>query len=63
MKQEYTSARWLYDGMEADLRTCGLRCSPLQPLDYPCYSIAVEKVKAAFRMGYALFDKIVVNDY
>lgn len=27
-------------------------------LDYPTYSIAIEKVKAAYRLAYSLFDKI-----
>src|ERR1019366_974465 len=34
-------------------------------LDYPSYSLAVEKVKAAYRIGYSLLDKIAffLNDY
>ncbi len=34
-------------------------------LDYPSYSLAVEKVKASFRMVYSLFDKIAyfLNEY
>lgn len=67
MKQEFISARWLlYDGMAADTLHFADRDVVLyNTLDYPSYSIAVEKVKAAFRMGYALFDKIAffVNDY
>lgn len=59
MKQEFVAARWLlYDG------TC-----PAEPhfsdrdvllyntLDYPIYSLAIEKVKAAYRAAYSLFDK------
>ncbi|WP_441231919.1 LA2681 family HEPN domain-containing protein [Tardiphaga sp. 215_C5_N2_1] len=67
MKQEFTSARWLlYEGMAADSPHFADRDVLLyNTLDYPSYSIAVEKIKAAFRMGYALFDKIAffVNDY
>jgi tetratricopeptide (TPR) repeat protein len=67
MKQEYTSARWLlYDGMHADSSHFADRDVVLyNTLDYPSYSLSVEKVKAAFRMAYALFDKIAffVNDY
>lgn len=34
-------------------------------LDYPSYSLAVEKIKVAFRVAYSLFDKIAffLNDY
>ena len=34
-------------------------------LDYPSYSLAVERMKAAFRMAYSLFDKIAyfLNEY
>lgn len=67
MKQEYTSARWmLYEGMEAHSPHFADRDVLLpNTLDYPSYSIAVEKVKAAFRIAYSLFDKIAffLNDY
>ncbi|MGY3235627.1 tetratricopeptide (TPR) repeat protein [Bradyrhizobium sp. USDA 4448] len=67
MKQEYISARcMLYEGMEADTPHFADRGVTLpNTLDYPSYSIAVEKVKAAFRIAYSLFDKIAffLNDY
>jgi len=67
MKQEYTSARWmLYEGTEADSPHFADRGVTLpNTLDYPSYSIAVEKVKAAFRIAYSLFDKVAffLNDY
>lgn len=67
MKQEYTSARWmLFEGIESDTPHFTDRNVTLSnTLDYPSYSIAVEKVKAAFRISYSLFDKIAffVNDY
>lgn len=67
MKQEYSFARlMLYEGLEADTPHFADRGVTLpNTLDYPSYSIAVEKVKAAFRIAYSLFDKIAffVNDY
>ena len=67
MKQEFVSARYLYyDGINADQphfsdRDVLLYNTP----DYPAYSLAVESVKAAFRISYSLFDKIAyfLNDY
>lgn len=60
IKQEFVTARYLfYEGTHS--------CSPhfsdhgvllYNTLDYPSYSLAVEKVKAAFRIGYSVFDKI-----
>jgi hypothetical protein len=34
-------------------------------LDYPAYSLSVEKTRAAFRLAYSLFDKVAffLNDY
>jgi hypothetical protein len=67
MKQEYVSARWmLYEGTTADGPHFSDRDVTLHnTLDYPTYSVAVEKVKAAFRIAYSLFDKIAffLNDY
>jgi tetratricopeptide (TPR) repeat protein len=60
MKQEYVSARFiLYEGLTAD----GPHFSDhdvtlINTLDYPSYSLSVEKIKMAFRAGYSLFDKI-----
>lgn len=67
MKQEYVSARWmLYDGLTADGPHFSDRDVLLHnTLDYPSYSLSVEKTKAAYRVAYALFDKIAffLNDY
>jgi len=60
MKQEFVSARYLYyDGINADQPHFSDRDVLLyNTLDYPTYSLAVERVKAAFRIAYSLFDKI-----
>ena len=67
MKQEFVSARYLYyDGINADQPHFSDRDVLLyNTLDYPAYSLAVESVKAAFRIAYSLFDKIAyfLNDY
>jgi len=67
MKQEFVSARLLlFEGMQA----AGPHYSDggvtlYDTLDYPCYGLNVEKVKAAFRVGYSVFDKIAffLNHY
>lgn len=60
MKQEFVSARYLYyDGINTKRPHFSDRDVLLyNTLDYPSYSLAVEKGKAAFRMVYSLFDKI-----
>lgn len=60
MKQEFVSARYLYyEGVYAEQPHFSDRDVLLfNTLDYPTYSLATEKVKAAFRMVYSLFDKI-----
>lgn len=67
MKQEFISARYLYyDGIDADQSHFSDRDVLLyNTLDYPVYSLAAERVKAAFRIAYSLFDKIAyfLNDY
>lgn len=67
MKQEFVSARYLYyEGTRAtDPHFSDRGVLLYNTLDYPIYSLAVEKVKAAFRASYALFDKIAyfLNDY
>jgi LA2681-like HEPN len=40
------------------LRLRETRKSLYNTLDYPTYSVAIEKVKAAYRLAYSLFDKI-----
>ncbi len=67
LKQEYASARFfLYDGINGKgphFSDKGVRL--VNTLDYPSYSLAVEKAKAAFRMAYSILDKIgfFLNDY
>jgi hypothetical protein len=59
MKQEFVSARWLlYDGCREEEPHFSDRDVLLyNTLDYPIYSLAIEKVKAAYRAAYSLFDK------
>ena len=67
MKQEFVSARYLYyDGIHAEgvhFSDRGVRLYNTH--DYPAYSLAVEKTRAAFRLAYSLFDKIgfFLNEY
>lgn len=67
IKQEFVSARYLYyDGINMEQSHFSDRDVLLyNTLDYPSYSLAVERVKAAFRMAYSLFDKIAyfLNHY
>jgi len=67
MKQEFVSARWLfYEGVHADaIHFSDRRVKLYNTLDYPSYSLAVEKTKATFRIAYSLFDKIAffINEY
>ena len=67
MKQEFVSGRWLlYEGLHVDgVHFSDRQVTIFNTLDYPSYSLAVEKVKAAYRIGYSLLDKIAffLNDY
>lgn len=60
MKQEFASARWhYYEGTKSeDVHFSDRGVLLYNTLDYPIYSLAIEKVKAAYRAGYSLFDKI-----
>jgi hypothetical protein len=60
MKQEYVSARWLlYEGLTARKPHFSDRDVLLQLTEpRPSLSLAIEKVKAAFRISYSLFDKV-----
>jgi tetratricopeptide (TPR) repeat protein len=60
MKQEYVSARWLlYEGLTAKIPHFSDRDVFLQAIEpRPALSLAVEKVKAAYRTSYSLFDKV-----
>lgn len=67
MKQEYVSGRWLlYDGLHPGrVHFSDRQVAIYNTLDYPTYSLAIEKTKAAYRIGYSLLDKIAffLNDY
>ena len=67
LKQEFTSARFFYhDGLQAVRGHFADRgVYQLNTLDYPSYSVNVEKVKTAFRIAYSIFDKIAffLNEY
>jgi len=68
MKQEFVAARYLYyEGTHAPdgAHYCDKDVLLFNTLDYPTYCIAAERVKAAFRLAYSLFDKIAffLNSY
>lgn len=67
MKQEYVSARWLlYEGLTAKTAHFSDRDVLLQATEpRPSLSLAIEKVKLAYRISYSLFDKVsfFVNAY
>ncbi len=67
LKQEYASARYLYyEGATSTTPHFSDRGVLLvNTLDYPCYCLAAEKVKIAFRMAYSLLDKVAffLNHY
>ena len=53
LKQEFVTARWLnYDGTRSEgVHFADRSVSLYNTLDYPTYSIAIEKVKAAYRLA------------
>ena len=67
MKQEYVSARWLlYEGLTVRIPHFSDRdvfVSATEPL--PSLSLAIEKIKSAYRTSYSLFDKVgfFINAY
>jgi len=67
LKQEFTSARFLYyDGLQpARGHFADRGVYQLNTLDYPSYSLNTEKTKSAFRVAYSVFDKIAffLNSY
>jgi len=69
IKQEYASARFLYfDGIQqnyGDPHFSDRRVLQYNTLDYPIYSLSIEKVKACFTIIYSIFDKIafLLNHY
>ncbi len=67
LKQEFVSARYLYyEGINSYRPHFSDKDVFLyNTLDYPAYSLALEKIKIAFRINYSIFDKIAyfLNDY
>lgn len=67
MKQEFVSARYMYyEGINSDVpHFSDTGVLLYNTLDYPAYSLAVERVKAAFRTCYSLLDKVAffLNHY
>jgi tetratricopeptide (TPR) repeat protein len=60
MKQEYVSARWmLYEGLTSKVPHFSDKDVPLSLTEpRPTLSLAIERVKAAYRISYSLFDKV-----
>lgn len=60
LKQEFVVARFfLYEAIVSrEVHFSDIGVDLYDTLDYPSYSIAVEKLKVAFRICYSLFDKI-----
>lgn len=61
LKQEYTSARYLiYEGMTniGTTHFSDREVLLINPLDYPRYSLNIEKLKMSFKTLYSIFDKI-----
>jgi len=60
VKQEFVAARYLFfEGLMEDEPHYSDRDVLLfNTLDYPCYSLATEKLKASYRMIYSIFDKV-----
>jgi hypothetical protein len=67
LKQAYVSARYIYyEGVNAaEAHFADRDVLLFDTLDFPTYSLSVEKVKAAFGMAYSLFDKTArfINHY
>ncbi|WP_407144555.1 LA2681 family HEPN domain-containing protein [Marinilactibacillus psychrotolerans] len=67
IKQEYASARfWAYEGLtDRNTHFSDKEVFLVNTLDYPIYGIGIEKVKAAYRSIYSIFDKIAyfLNKY
>lgn len=67
MKQAFVSSRYMYyEGITADAPHFSDKDVLLfDTMDYPSYSLSIEKVKAAFNMAYSIFDKLahLINFY
>lgn len=60
LKQEFISSRYLYFEATTSevVHFSDRRVVLYDTMDMPSYSLAIEKVKAAYRVSYSLFDKI-----
>jgi|GEM_PF-204715 len=67
LKQEFASARYIYyQGISSGRpHFSDRKVILINTPDYPAYSLAIEEVKAAFRIFYSMFDKIacLLDDY
>lgn len=67
LKQEFVSARYFFfEGQNSEVPHFSDRGVLLHnTLDYPSYSLATERMRAAFRIAYSVFDKIgyFINAY
>ncbi|MEW8692660.1 MAG: LA2681 family HEPN domain-containing protein [Candidatus Thiodiazotropha endolucinida] len=67
LKQEYVAGRYLYyEGVrESGSHFADRDVLLYDTLDYPAYSLAVERIKTAYRTVYSLFDKLAffINAY
>ncbi len=67
LKQGFVSARYLcFDAITPKgVHFSDKRVTLYDTLDYPSYSMAVEKLKAAYRIAYSIFDKVAffLNSY
>lgn len=67
IKQEYCAARYLlFDGIyNKSLHFSDDDVYLIDTLDYPVYSLNIEKIKSAYRTIYSLFDRIafLLNEY
>jgi hypothetical protein len=67
MKQEFVGARWfLYDADRShEEHFEDKHVGHVNTLDYPAFGLHIEKVRAAFRVGYGLLDKVAgfINAY
>jgi hypothetical protein len=67
IKQEFASCRYIFfEGISSSkVHFSDRRVSLYNTNDYPSYSLAVEKIKIAFRLAYSILDKIAyfLNDY
>jgi len=67
VKQEFVGARWfLYDADRSHKKHfADKHVGLVNTLDYPAFGLHIEKVRAAFRVGYGLLDKVAgfINAY